>query len=195
MNIVDSWDKLTIGKYQEVLALQGVDSKIIVDANIELALCLSDYSREDILKMKLTDLKGLVAKFDFLLKIPEGEPKKFFDLKDKKFVVWYEYDKINAGQFAEICHFTKDEKLINQNLHLILASLIIDSDKKMTHAQRADLFLDNMPMSIAYGWSVFFWKVMQLSSGDIADYFLLKAEKMLIEAEANLNILNNGGGI
>lgn len=171
MNIIDSWDKLTIGKWQEAIALDGIRLENF-EASIELLRVLSDLTIKDIHSLTLIELNNCSQKLNFLNTPCEDKMKDSFVIKDQKFIVNWRLETRTAGQFIDLTSLTKDPELINQNLHQILAILCLPKGEvytSETFEERANLFRDNLTMNIALPMSVFFWKVLNESLPIIAD--------------------------
>lgn len=197
MKIITSWGELPIGKYQQLVSIKGIDSDI-VNANVEMALILTDMTREEVLAMPLKDFPELIAKFDFLNTLPESKFTNAIEIQGKKFRVCYEFDKITSGQFIDISTFQKDSKLITENIHNLMAVLVLPIGEAYageTHSERALFFQEFMPMDFVMFWNVFFCEVLTKSAPDIADYFLQKSMKMVSDLKTQMDLESNGAGI
>lgn len=180
MNIIDSWNKLTIGKWQEAIALDGIRLENF-EASIELLRVLSDLTIEQIHALTLIELNNYSAKLNFLNTPCEDKLKDSFVINDKKFVVNWRLETRTAGEFIDLTSLTKDHELINQNLHQILAILCLPKGEAYTSEtfeERANLFKEHLTMDIALPMSVFFWKVLTESLPIIGDSLNEKIVKM-----------------
>jgi hypothetical protein len=178
--IIDSWDKLTIGKWQEAITLDGIRLEGF-EASIELLRVLSDLTIKDIHALTLIELNNYSAKLNFLNTPCESKLKDSFKVNGKTFNVNWRLESRTAGQFIDLTSLTKDPDLINQNLHYILSILCLPKGEDYnseSFEDRAQLFKEHLTMDVALPMSVFFYKVLTESLPNIADSLTEKANQM-----------------
>ena len=163
MKIPKSWDEITISQFKE---LQSIQSDNELTAEIERISILTDSDPEEIRSLPIADFNKLRSEAYNILSTPiPNEPKLKIEVGGKKFGMIPDLNFISAGEWVDIENFSKDS---NGNIHLICAVLwrpIIWEDgddwKISPHTtegfqKRADLFLNNLPITAVWGGLVFF---------------------------------------
>ena len=164
-----TWSSLTLGQWQllqELTHLEGWDLMRSVVAVID-----GGYEKVD--QYSLSDLRN---RYEVIAKELNEEPykpfKNFVQIKGKKYWITRFFEDICGAQFIEISEWTSDDKKTNENLHNIVASLMIETSlfglkaKKYNgkdHTKRATLVKENLLAVDALGLSAFFlgnWLVL-----------------------------------
>lgn len=180
MNIIDSWSKLTIGKWQEAIALKDIRLDGF-EASVELLKTLSDLTIKDIHALTLVEFNNYSSRLNFLNTECDSKLVDSFTIQGQKFDVNWRLESRTAGQFIDLTSLTKDPELINQNLHYILSVLCLPKGEAYTtetFEERAKLFKEHLTMDIALPMSVFFYKVLAESLPSIMDSLKEKTEMM-----------------
>lgn len=160
--MIDSYDKLTIGKYRELMALDNdVDD---VTKGINILSVLSDYTEEELYDMPLDDFSKLMAKTSFLQRnVEKTDWKKLgkqLVINGKKYDVIKEARKMTAGQYIDYREYTKDSEKFMDMLPFILTVFLIPSGMKYGNgydtAELAQEFNDHLDIKTALSISDFF---------------------------------------
>ena len=179
------WKTLTVGQWQmlqEVQELEGWDLMRSVTAIID-----GGYSKVD--QYSLPDLR---KRYEEIVKQLNEEPfkpfKNFVKVKGKRYWVNRFFEDISTAQFVEISEWTSDQEKINQNVHLIVASLMreitpfwipkkYDGNK---HTERAKDVKESMLAVEALGLSAFFLGNWMLLLSD-SPRFLSQIQRQAIQ--------------
>lgn len=155
------WKTLTVGQWQmlqEVQDLEGWDLMRSVTAIVD-----GGYSKVD--QYSLPDLR---KRYESIVTQLNEEPfkpfKNFVKVKGKRYWINRFFEDISTAQFVEISEWTSDQEKINENLHLIVASLMREltfffTPKKYDgskHQERAKDVKESMLAVEALGLSAFF---------------------------------------
>lgn len=160
--MIDSYDKLTIGKYRELMALDNdVDD---VTKGINILSVLSDYTEEELYDMPLDDFSKLMAKTSFLQRnVEKTDWKKLgkqLVINGKKYDVIKEARKMTAGQYIDYREYTKDSEKFMDMLPFILTVFLIPSGMKYGNgydtSELAQEFNDHLDIKTALSISDFF---------------------------------------
>ena len=179
------WKTLTVGQWQmlqEMQHLEGWDLMRSVTAVVD-----GGYSKVD--QYSLPDLR---KRYESIVAQLNEEPfkpfKNFVKVKGKRYWVNRFFDDISTAQFVEISEWTSDQEKINQNVHLIVASLMreitpfwipkkYDGNK---HTERAKDVKESMLAVEALGLSAFFLGNWMLLLSD-SPRFLSQIQRQAIQ--------------
>lgn len=160
--MIDSYDKLTICKYRELMTLDNdVDD---VTKGINILSVLSDYTEEELYDMPLDDFSKLMAKTSFLQRnVEKTDWKKLgkqLVINGKKYDVIKEARKMTAGQYIDYREYTKDSEKFMDMLPFILTVFLIPSGMKYGNgydtSELAQEFNDHLDIKTALSISDFF---------------------------------------
>ena len=179
------WSDITIDKWQHILAISKTELPDF-SKEIELVCYLYNLDGAEVLNYPLEKFKALSSQLDFLQDVYEGDMKTSFIINDVKYVVNWEMQKRTAGQFIDLSELTKDQDLINDNLHKILAVICIEEGSKYDGNinERAEVFKNHLTMDIVYPIAGFFLTVLKASLPTIQDYLekdITKQKKELLQ--------------
>jgi hypothetical protein len=179
------WRTLTVGQWQmiqEVQHLEGWDLMRSVTAIVD-----GGYSKVD--QYSLPDLR---KRYESIVTQLNEEPykpfKNFVKVKGKRYWMNRFFEDLCTAQFVEISEWTSDQEKINQNIHLIVASLMrevtpfwiakrYDGNK---HPERAKDVKESMLAVEALGLSAFFLGSWMLLLSD-SPRFLSQIQKQAIQ--------------
>ncbi len=179
------WKTLTVGQWQmlqEMQHLEGWDLMRSVTAVVD-----GGYSKVD--QYSLPDLR---KRYESIVAQLNEEPfkpfKNFVKVKGKRYWVNRFFEDISTAQFVEISEWTSDQEKINQNVHLIVASLMreitpfwipkkYDGNK---HTERAKDVKESMLAVEALGLSAFFLGNWMLLLSD-SPRFLSQIQRQAIQ--------------
>lgn len=179
------WKTLTVGQWQmlqEMQHLEGWDLMRSVTAVVD-----GGYSKVD--QYSLPDLR---KRYESIVAQLNEEPfkpfKNFVKVKGKRYWVNRFFEDISTAQFVEISEWTSEQEKINQNVHLIVASLMreitpfwipkkYDGNK---HTERAKDVKESMLAVEALGLSAFFLGNWMLLLSD-SPRFLSQIQRQAIQ--------------
>ena len=162
------WKHITLGKFiqlQEILKSDDED----LTKKIDIYALLTDSPLEEIREIPLgIFLKAYSTELKFMeTEIPQVIPK-YWEHNKVQYNITTQIEKLKAGQYIDYKHHSKTP---NQ-FHNIMAVLCYDGDKYdgETHKQRAELFYNNMPVTIAFPLAVFFLELWNAWSAISLEY-------------------------
>lgn len=173
-----NWENITLEQYQEIVAISGTDLPEF-NKELELVCYLFNLPKDELLNMSIDTFKDYSAKLEFLKTPHEGNMLKEFNINDTTFQVGWELQKRTAGQFIDLSELTKEQDMINDNLHKILAVICIPKGSKYDGdiTDRAELFKKHLTMDKVFPISGFFLTVLKSSLPVIQDYLTRDVEK------------------
>lgn len=155
--MINSWDKLTIGKYQEIKEIinSGADD---YEIKTEILSVLTDIDVEELLDMPIGRYNHLLQNMNFLLE--ERRPKMVntkYVLEGQTFEVMLNVEKMTAAQFIDYQNYAKD---VDKNLINILTVFLIPKGHKYNDGydikEVARIIKDNLNVTEATALSAFF---------------------------------------
>ena len=130
--MIDSYEKLTIGKYRELLALDSNVEQI--DYGVSILSILTDYTEDELYDMPLDEFSSLMSKANFIQQqIDRTNWKKIgkeIVINGKKYEIIKDAKKMTAGQYIDYRNYTKDSDKFLDLLPFILTIFIIPSGCK-----------------------------------------------------------------
>ena len=172
-----NWKNITLEQYQNVITILNTDIAAF-NKEVELVQYLFNYTKDEVLSMPLEKFKVHTKQLDFLTKAYEGNMTETFTLNEVEYIVCWEVQKRTAGQFIDLSELTKEQELINDNLHKILAVICIPKGSKYNGdiLERAEVF-KSLTMDIVFPISSFFFQVLKSSLPVIQDYLMKDIQK------------------
>ena len=123
MDIIDSYNKLTLGKYMEIQEISRNESLEDIDKQVQILSILTGVAEEEILHLPIQDYKELVTKSDFL--DPENinyhpVAKKYL-LGKFELIPCRDFRKIETCQYIDFQTYAPDlDKYLVEFLSVIL---------------------------------------------------------------------------
>ena len=123
MDIIDSYNKLTLGKYMEIQEVSRNESLEDIDKQVQILSILTGVAEEEILHLPIQDYKELVTKSDFL--DPENinyhpVAKKYL-LGKFELIPCRDFRKIETCQYIDFQTYAPDlDKYLVEFLSVIL---------------------------------------------------------------------------
>lgn len=201
MKFKRSWDEFTISDYLEFCAIQDEQTEE-TEKVIRLLSFLSGQDEKQFHTFTLVELHEKLNTLTYLAEKPVGTVKEFYQLGPRKYKLAKQIEHLTSGQYIDLEKFCADPDKIADNLHFIVAILLIPCKEK-TRAQRlteklglmkwnelenyletplketAQVVLHNMSISDAYAISVFFYQVGKRFILTTQDYLLQWTKKKL----------------
>ena len=157
--MINSWDKVTIGKYQEIKAIvETVDDEN--EARTQLLSCITDIEIEDLLDMPLVRYNHLLQNITFVYEeIPKTMVATKYMLGGVTFEVMLNMEKMITAQFIDYQNYIKD---VNANLVPLLSIFLIPKGKKYNDGydivEMQRIIRDNLCIVDAAALTAFFLK-------------------------------------
>lgn len=214
--MIDSYDKLTISKYRELMSLEKGEDDTAYGINI--LSVLSDYTEDELLEMPMDEFEKLMSKTSFLYKEVEKldwkHLGKTITINGKKYNIIKDARKMTAGQYIDYKTYMKQvDKFLEMIPYLLTVFVIPEGCKYNDGYDVEDLAKEldnNLDIRTAICISDFFQHQSTLSMLASVRYLkwmmkrILKKEKNM-EARAKIqnameqmelleNSLKNGGG-
>ena len=211
LNIPTSWDDITIGQFVELQPVLNSELSLIKKVNAVLSV-LSGTPVDDLANVVASEnnikaYRKISEKLQFLNDTSTMEEvKKTFKVGGKRYAIDLNIEAMDAGQYISFMEILKrsnsDPKEALNHTHEILACMIkevkgvplfrrYDNDPTKFR-QRANLFYNELPISIAYPITVFFCKVYQDYTTSFGELSIAKVEEVLQEAERDLMDFGDG---
>lgn len=213
--MIDSYDKLTIGKYRELLALEREDE---MTYGVQILEILTDYTEDELYDMPLDDFTKLMSKTSFLYKTIDkldwNHLGKHLTINGKKYDIIKDARKMTAGQYIDYKAYIKDQDKFLDMLPYILTVFIIPSGHKYGEdydtAELAQELNDNLDIRTAVCISDFFlhqskvstkislrslkWMMKRMMRKDTNQETKDKIQNAVEQMESLENLLNSSDG-
>ena len=159
MVIPTKWSDITLVQYIEIRT-HLKDYKGTLDEKITLLSILTDKSEEYYSELPIKVLKEISNDLSFLQTEIDKSFSGSFKLKGVTFVVTLNIADLKASNYIDIINYLKDNGA-DRNIHKIMACLCKPKNKwykkiEMSKADMEVLFLNEMPITIAYPICSFF---------------------------------------
>lgn len=178
-----SWDEIKVRTWRE---LNQVQSESEMSVLIQRLSILADIDQEQIRQLPVPQFNKLVEEASFIGQDFKPEPVLRFECAGKRYGMIPDLNFISTGEFVDAEQFKKDPI---ENIHY-LAALIYrpiiweegDDWKIAPHTsagfqKRADLFLNELPITTIYG-AVLFFSAIGIQSTEIIVDYLIKTEEI-----------------
>lgn len=203
--MIDNYNKLTIGKYQEVLeAIRDYEDEH--ERNTALIAVLSDQEPDEVLNLSLSEYKARVDGLRFLLEEPVQAPiKNRYRIGDMELDLCADLSKLTAGQYIDYQTFIKD---VEKNMVELLSVFLIPKGKKYGDYDMGEVheaIRENLSICDALGLSAFFLALSQALIESTLTSLIRRMKKMKRKAktpeekkkleEAIMNLEAGGAGL
>lgn len=123
--MITSWEGVTLNKYFEIKETLDDRKLTDLDRDLRLVAILCNVPLEALSPIPVTNLKTLFNKLKFLQEEPKAEIKDLYEIDGKVYRLVKRVDDITAGQFIDLSNYTRDPNLVIDNIHLIVATLLL----------------------------------------------------------------------
>lgn len=179
--MIDSYEKLTISKYKEILALDrnGDAMEFLLD---ELEI-LSDYTVDELLTMPIPQFKELSKKSQFLREKPNFSSRcpKSIKINGEKYSIDTDVKNMSVGQYIDYKQYYKEPEDLMKNLDYIMTIFIIPSGHKYGDGYDlealAKLIGENLSIQTAIQIRNFFFLKLEKSIKCFLTYLSLKMKR------------------
>lgn len=160
--MISSWEDITIRTWQE---LNRVQSDNEVSTIIETISILTDKDPHELRNMKINEFRDLQSEFSWSSIPPKPDIQVKFEIDGKNYGMIPQLDFITAGEWLD-AESWKDDSV--SNIHYYAALLYrpivkddglvysIEEHKTAGFIERANLFLERLPITRIYGLVIFF---------------------------------------
>jgi len=167
---------MKIKDFQEINKVKGDD----LDSKVRIVSILTGKSEDEVESMPINEFLKLSK--EVLTKEVSDKYQPFIKVGARKFDAIFTMKELNAGDFIDLTHYTKDQETIINNLHKILAVFYkprkgLFKKKLMDRDEVAELFLNELEIDVALGYSVFFLKVWKGYIKSIKPYLEKRIKK------------------
>jgi hypothetical protein len=188
-----NWDEISLQTFRELKSIES-DNELSVLINRLSILCDSD--SEDIRSLTIPEFNKLTEGLSFLNEEISNEIKLKIEIDGKAYGLIPDLNFISAGEFIDIENFKQDSEA---NIHLICAVLyrpivkedelgyLIAQHSPRGFQQRAELFLNKLPITTVWGTLLFFSSLGIQSLQIIEDY--LKKESVQKETKMTQQLM------
>lgn len=159
--MIDSYDKLTINKYRELVQLERGDDD--VEYGVEILSILSDISVDDLMDLPLDEFTNLMSKTKFLNQpIERTEYKKLgkkLEINGKEYKLISSAKDLTAGQYIDYKSYISRDNFLEMLPYILTVFLIPEKCKYNNGYDVAELakeFDESVSLPIALGISDFF---------------------------------------
>lgn len=203
--MIDNYNKLTIGKYQEVLeAIRDYEDEH--ERNTALIAVLSDQEPDEVLNLSLSEYKARVDGLRFLLEEPVQAPiKNRYRIGNMELDLCADLSKLTAGQYIDYQTFIKD---VEKNMVELLSVFLIPKGKKYGDYDMGEVheaIRENLSICDALGLSAFFLALSQALIESTLTSLIRRMKRMKRKAktpeerqkleEAIMNLEAGGAGL
>ena len=123
MDIIDNYNKLTLGKYMEIQEVSKNDSLEDIDRQVQILSILTGMEEDEILHLPIGEYKGLVARAQFLNSgnVPAKQVAKKYLVGDFQLIPVTDYRKLETCQYIDFQTYAPNiEKYLVEFLSVIL---------------------------------------------------------------------------
>lgn len=179
--MIDSYDKLSIGKWQEILEISETIGMSEEEKNIAVIAVLSDLTEDEVLNLPLSQFAELNKATVFLTQLPQKRlmADKYI-LGDTEFKVLINLTQMTAGQYIDYQTYVKDP---DNNLVQIISIFLIPKGKKYNEdydmAEVHKLIREHLSIVDAMSISAFFLLLSEISIKTTLTSSIKKMKKMM----------------
>tara|TARA_R100000951_G_C2626925_1_gene176308 strand:- start:337 stop:981 length:645 start_codon:yes stop_codon:yes gene_type:complete len=209
VTIPTKWKDITVGNYinlrpvlnSELTAIQRV---------VNILAVLTGEKKEVIKNISLDQYKEIKKKMSFLdTELPKQLKEKRFKIGGKWYVFELRAQNLLFGEYInimEIMEKAKDnEEVIFDNLHTILTTVCRPVKRKLFSFKKINVdakliretsknFFDNMPITVAYPISVFFFNHLEGLTKAIKTCLMEEVETIKRQVTNEMSLLKDGDG-
>lgn len=156
--MIDSYDKLSIGKYLELMEIVDNEEIDEVDKNVEIVALLDDRPVEMVYDLPLMEFNSLMQKTNFLQTAPKPlQVSTKYNLGGMKLETVLDLTSLTTAQFIDYQTFVKDKTKMVELLSVFLVpkGKKYNTDYDIIEVQK--VIRENLPITVALGMSAFFF--------------------------------------
>lgn len=155
--MIDNYNKLTIGKYLELVEIIDDDTLADIDKNVELIALLDDKEVDMIYDLPLAEFNDKIQKTAFLYEEPKPlQVSTVYKLADMELEACLNINDLTTAQFIDYQTYVKDKNKMVELLSVFLVPKGHKYNKDYDVFEVQKIIRDNMPITQAMGLSDFF---------------------------------------
>ena len=155
--MIDNYNKLTIGKYLELVEIIDDDTLADIDKNVELIALLDDKEVDMIYDLPLPEFNDKIQKTAFLYEEPKPlQVSTVYKLGDMELEACLNINDLTTAQFIDYQTYVKDKNKMVELLSVFLVPKGHKYNKDYDVFEVQKIIRDNMPITQAMGLSDFF---------------------------------------
>ena len=155
--MIDNYNKLTIGKYLELVEIIDDDTLADIDKNVELIALLDDKEVDMIYDLPLPEFNDKIQKTAFLYEEPKPlQVSTVYKLGDMELEACLNINDLTTAQFIDYQTYVKDKNKMVELLSVFLVPKGHKYNKDYNVFEVQKIIRDNMPITQAMGLSDFF---------------------------------------
>lgn len=176
--MIDSYDKLPLGKYKEIVEIFNEDITDF-ERQVKLVACLCDCDEDTIYDLPVNEYSKYTEKLDFLTKTPITSSKipSRIKLNEHRYNIEKDIAKLTTGQFIDMASYMEQE----MGIEYIISVVMIPEGKKYGEYDTNDVIKDILEMDLVscLNLSNFFQKVLDKYINRLVIYLEYQMKKMV----------------
>lgn len=194
LNMLNSWDKITLRKFQELQELYSKKEEEEI-STIDLLTVLTDQTEEELRKMPLEVINKISIQLEFLTEEPSSTPSNTIEIDGETYMINTE-ENLTFGEWVAIEQVTKaNDKDIASMIAILCRKKGEPYDveyEQHEFEKRREMFNDQ-PITKIYPLTAFFLQLRnQLELASPTYLNLLQDEVMELAQECQRSLMNMG---
>lgn len=178
--MIDNYNKLTIGKYLELVEIIEDDTLADIDRNVEIIALLDDKEVDVIYDLPLTEFNEKIQMTSFLYEEPKPlQVSTVYKLGDMELEACLNLNDLTTAQFIDYQTYVKDNSKLVELLSVFLIPKGHKYNKDYDIVEVQKVIRDNMPVTQAMGLSAFFLLLSKSLLKASLTYSIKKLKKMM----------------
>lgn len=186
--MIDNYNKLTIGKYLELMEILEDNTLADIDKNVEIVALLDNKEVDVIYDLPLAEFNEKIQKTSFLYEEPKPlQVSTVYKLGEMELEACLNLEKLTTAQFIDYQTYIKEnDKLVELlSVFLIPKGKKYNKDYEVVEVQK--VIRDNMPITQAMGLSDFFL-LLYKSLLKATQTCLIKKTKKMMRKEKDMEL-------
>lgn len=136
LQIKNSWDEVTIAEFCEIQDIMNSLNYNELEKKIKVLAVLAGVKDDEFDSYLMTEIHEMFKNLEFLQYEPTADVRDYYVIGGKRYKLIKNVNELTAGQFIDLSNYTKDKSMIADNMHLIIATLLLPAP--FTPAQKLD---------------------------------------------------------
>lgn len=170
--MIDSYDKLTIKKYRELMGLKRDEYDDDLSYSMDIMSILSDKTIDELLEIPLDDFSDIASKSKFLYETIDrnGEVPKTLTINGKKYTVMKDAKQLCAGQYIDYKAYLSKGDVVDM-LPYILTVFVVPEGCKYNSGYNVEELAEEFDNNITIPTAL-----------SIADFFLHQSKASMLSS-------------
>ena len=178
--MIDNYNKLTIGKYLELVEIIEDDTLADIDKNVEIIALLDDEEVDVIYDLPLTEFNEKIQMTSFLYEEPKPlQVSTVYKLGNMELETCLNLNDLTTAQFIDYQTYVKDDSKLVELLSVFLIPKGHKYNKDYDIVEVQNVIRENMPITQAMGLSAFFLLLSKSLLKASLTYSIKKLKKMM----------------